>query len=88
MLSYMILGLLTESMNKLGVKFGYLTTYRQTVFIRMEQHQGVTVLLYSPITKHSDHAKENEECKTMDSVSLRLGVFFMMCQASLGHARI
>ena len=44
-----------EAVVTFDVKYGFLTIYMQVVFIKKEVRDSVSLLLFSPIMKHSDH---------------------------------
>jgi hypothetical protein len=80
--------MLETAMEKVGVKYGYLTTYMQTIFVKMKDRGGRPALSYSRIIKHSDFAEEDKGNETMKTVSLKFALFYVLCEASKGHPRV
>jgi hypothetical protein len=58
------------------------------VFVEKEERDGVPFLLFSPIIKHSDHATVDREKQSMESISVRLALFCVLCIASKGYPRL
>ena len=63
-------------MNDLGLKYGFLTTYEDTVFLRQVIHNRLGVLEYSPVIHHSNTFSEVD-----GTVTLRQCFFMTMVQA-------
>jgi hypothetical protein len=64
------LGILVKAMKIMNVSYGFVTTYMQTVFFKVEDSDGSSTLHYSHVVKHSKFAKVGEKEETIETVSL------------------
>lgn len=61
-------------MNDLGLKYGFLTTYEDTVFLRQVIHNRLGVLEYSPVIHHSNTFSEADGTVTLRQCSFHVAL--------------
>jgi hypothetical protein len=73
-------------MRDLSLKYGFLSTYEQTIFVRQELVNGQWELQYSPSIRHSTSATSVAlPANFTRSVSLRQSFWHLATLAQAGH---
>jgi hypothetical protein len=63
-----------------GVKFGFVSTYKETVFLKVDKRNttGDWSVYYSEIIKYDDMVTQGDTDDNLKSISVRLGVLYIV----------
>lgn len=77
-------GQVARDMRERGLRFGFVSTYEQTVFLKIGEQasDGSYALFYSDIVYHTDRTILDPDQQTLTSVSVRLGLLYLLHRAT------
>ena len=76
-------------MERRGLRFGFVSTYEQTVFLKIgRENDGQLALFYSEPIEHTENVVEssNSGQKVLENISVCLGIFYLFHRISADDA--
>jgi hypothetical protein len=81
--AYIFTGQIARDMRNYGLKYGFVSTYNETIFLKIEQrNDGSYCLQFSPIIKHTVTTGRNSRGDKLLTISLRLCMLYMFALVS------
>ena len=83
------LGQIARDMQSFGLRYGFVSTYNETIFLKiMERGGGDFCLHFSPIIKHSTQARRNKRSERLERHSLRLCLLYILSLVSVQDEKV
>jgi hypothetical protein len=83
MLTSAITDQVLRDMRQLGVRFGFVSTYKETVFLKIVlSDDGKPGVLYSRPIPHTSVVVRTPGSQALSSISVRLGILFLLHRAA------
>ncbi|KAF2637344.1 hypothetical protein P280DRAFT_482798 [Massarina eburnea CBS 473.64] len=78
------IGQVARDMQERGIRFGFITTYKETVFVKISLQADKTYgLYYSKIVNHTDTVTRDSR-GNLTGISVRLGILYLLYRVSQG----
>ncbi|EFQ96510.1 hypothetical protein CFE70_010351 [Pyrenophora teres f. teres 0-1] len=79
-----IFGQVARDMRERGLRFGFISIYEETVFLKIERQEndGSYTLFYSDIVRHTHRTVMGSDQQALDSISVRLGLLHLLHRAT------